>query len=179
MAVHLALLRAIGPATHAKMSMQDLRQACRAEGLGTVATYIQTGNLIIGSELPPNAVQAAVERALLRFGLTNRVVIRAPAALAAVLAENPFPEAAATRASDLCVCFLAEPVPAALLARLDGHAGPERIRLVGARDLCVDYPAGVTGSKLTPGVIERRLSTPLTARNWNTVGKLSALAGPA
>ncbi len=63
MACTAALLRAIGPATHAKMSMQDPRRSRRAEGLGTVATYIQTGNLIIGSELPPNAVQAAVERA--------------------------------------------------------------------------------------------------------------------
>jgi uncharacterized protein (DUF1697 family) len=178
MAVHLVLLRAIGPATHAKMSMQDLREACRAEGLDAVATYIQTGNLIIGSDLAADAVRTAVERALSRFGLTNRVVVRRPEALAAILDENPFPEAAANRPSDLSVCFLAQPVAAERLAQLEGHAGPERVRLAG-EDLCVDYPDGVTGSKLLPGVIERRLGVPLTFRNWNTVAKLVALAREA
>jgi uncharacterized protein (DUF1697 family) len=43
--------------------------------------------------------------------------------------------------------------------------------------LYVVYPDGIGPSKLTGGVIDRALATRGTARNWNTVLKLAALAG--
>jgi uncharacterized protein (DUF1697 family) len=176
MTVFIALLRAIGPATHAKMSMQDLRDACQARGLEKVATYIQTGNLIVDTRKSAATVQAIVESTLRGFDLTNRVVIRKPGDLAALVDANPFPEAAAIRPSELAVCFLAAAPSQDGLAKLAQHKGPERLKLVGDRDLCIDYAEGVTGSKLAPGVVERRLEMPLTARNWNTVRKLLAMA---
>ena len=47
-----------------------------------------------------------------------------------------------------------------------------------ARDryLYVIYPDGQGQSKLTNTIIERALATRGTARNWNTVLKLAALA---
>ncbi|MBN8938317.1 MAG: DUF1697 domain-containing protein [Rhizobiales bacterium] len=175
MTVWIGLIRAIGPATHAKMSMQDLREGCRAAGLDKVATYIQTGNLLIDSRKSAATVQATVQRVLASFGLTNLVVIRRADALEAVIAADPFPEAAQVRPSEMCVCFLAARPGSEGLARLGDYHGPERLAFVG-EDLCVDYPDGVTGSKLMPGAIERRLGVAATARNWNTVRKLLALA---
>jgi len=175
MTVLIALLRAIGPATHAKMSMEDLRNACKASGLERVATYIATGNLILESRKSAAAVQAIIEGVLRGFDLANRVVMRKPDDLAAIVAANPFPKAATLRPSKLVVCFLAATPDAERLAKLLQYRGPERFKLVG-RELCVDYPNGVTGSKLTPGVLERRLDTPATFRNWNTVQKLLAMA---
>jgi uncharacterized protein (DUF1697 family) len=52
--------------------------------------------------------------------------------------------------------------------------GRETIEAVG-HELYLTYPAGVGTSKLTGAVIERRLKTRGTARNWNTVTKLAAL----
>ena len=46
----------------------------------------------------------------------------------------------------------------------------------GERHLYIVYPDGMGLSKLTGTVIERTLSTRGTARNWNTVTKLAALA---
>jgi uncharacterized protein (DUF1697 family) len=175
MTVFIALLRAIGPATHAKMSMGNLRQACEAAGLERVATYISTGNIVFKTRKSATAVQAIVEGALRRFDLTNRVVLRQPNELAALVAADPFPKAARLRPSKLVVCFLAATPSSAGLATLVRYSGPERFKLVG-RELCVDYPDGVTGSKLPPGVVERRLNTPATFRNWNTVRKLLAMA---
>jgi len=40
----------------------------------------------------------------------------------------------------------------------------------------VYYSAGVGTSKLTTKLIEKKLGTPNTGRNWNTVLKLAALA---
>jgi uncharacterized protein (DUF1697 family) len=46
----------------------------------------------------------------------------------------------------------------------------------GGRELYIVYPDGIGRSKLTIAVIERTLATRGTARNWNTVRKLGALA---
>ena len=53
--------------------------------------------------------------------------------------------------------------------------GPERVRSRG-KQLYVTYPEGVGRSKLTLPIIERRLDSRGTGRNWNTVLKLATLA---
>ena len=45
------------------------------------------------------------------------------------------------------------------------------------REAYFTYPDGIGDSKLTIAVIERKLGARGTARNWNTVLKLGALAG--
>jgi uncharacterized protein (DUF1697 family) len=52
--------------------------------------------------------------------------------------------------------------------------GPEIVRSDG-KQLYIFYPAGIGQSKLTNALIERKLGTRGTARNWNTVLKLAAL----
>ena len=55
------------------------------------------------------------------------------------------------------------------------HKGPEIIRHEG-RELYIVYPNGIGRSKLTGSLIEKKLGTRGTGRNWNTLGKLAALA---
>ena len=44
------------------------------------------------------------------------------------------------------------------------------------REAYIVYPDGMGRSRLTATVIDRALKTSGTARNWNTVRKLAALA---
>jgi uncharacterized protein (DUF1697 family) len=53
--------------------------------------------------------------------------------------------------------------------------GREVIR-AGGRHLYIVYPDGIGRSKLTNALIEQKFGTQGTARNWNTVLKLAALA---
>ena len=53
--------------------------------------------------------------------------------------------------------------------------GREIIRHTG-RELYIIYPDGIGRSKLTGSLIEKKLSTRGTGRNWNTVCKLADLA---
>jgi uncharacterized protein (DUF1697 family) len=53
--------------------------------------------------------------------------------------------------------------------------GPEIVRADG-RHLYIVYPVGIGKSRLTNVVIEKKLGIRGTARNWNTVLKLAALA---
>jgi uncharacterized protein (DUF1697 family) len=175
MPVLIGLLRAIGPETHAKMSMADLREACLAAGCARAETYIATGNLILETQKSVAAVRVTLKSILNGFGLDKPVMLRRPSELAALIAANPFPDAAASRPRDLVLCFLAGKPSREGLATLGHYRGPERFRLVG-RDLYIDYAEGITGSRLMPSVVERRLGMQATARNWNTACKLLAKA---
>jgi uncharacterized protein (DUF1697 family) len=55
--------------------------------------------------------------------------------------------------------------------------GPETVRAVG-RQAYIVYPDGVGKSKLTANLIESKLGTRGTGRNWNTVLKLADLVRP-
>ena len=90
--------------------------------------------------------------------------------------RNPFGEAAERDSGHLVVmCLKAEPLRNAVEALQAAIAGPEVVRADG-RQLYIVYPAGIGTSRLTGVLIEKRLGTRGTARNWNTVRKLEALA---
>jgi uncharacterized protein (DUF1697 family) len=167
----IALLRAIGPATHKVMSLAKLCDACAAKGLGPVSSYIATGNLILSSHLPDRELLKRVQDAVAGFGLDNDVFLRRPADLDTAIAKNPFSDAARERPGKLLVCFMDGETSTDGLA---DYRGPERFKAIG-RELYVDYINGVGTSKLAPAVIERKLRQRGTSRNWNTVMKLAEL----
>ena len=53
--------------------------------------------------------------------------------------------------------------------------GPEVVRADG-KHAYITYPNGIGRSRLTNTLIEKKLGTRGTARNWNTVRKLAELA---
>jgi uncharacterized protein (DUF1697 family) len=173
MPVYIALIRAIGPVTHAKMSMATLRTRCEDAGLDDVRTYITTGNIVFTTRKSAAAAQRIVQDAVASFGLDNSVIVRTATDLAALVAASPFPDAAEHRASELAVCFFA--TPPASRKPLEELDLPEKMAFVGG-DLVVDYRTKISVSKLSPGLIEKRLGVVATSRNWNSVVKLAEIA---
>jgi uncharacterized protein (DUF1697 family) len=53
----------------------------------------------------------------------------------------------------------------------------ERIEGVG-NAIWVYYPKGAGTSKLSPALFDRLVGSPVTARNWRTVLKISELSSP-
>ena len=93
-----------------------------------------------------------------------------------VIKNNPFREEAKRDPSHL-VAFLLKDAPdaqnvAALQAAIKG---PEIARAKG-RQAYIVYPDGIGRSRLTSTLIERKIGTRATGRNWNTVLRLGALA---
>ena len=94
----------------------------------------------------------------------------------AIIARNPFAEAAKNDPARLILMPLkGAPDAAAIKSLRDGYKGPETIHVAG-REAYLIYPEGQGNSKLTNALIERKLGVAGTARNWNTVLKLAALA---
>jgi uncharacterized protein (DUF1697 family) len=172
----IALLRAIGPATHKKMSMQDLRDSCQSAHLEDVSTFIATGNLLFRSALARQKLLTLLREILDSYGLDNEVILRSPKELQTVVSAAPFADAAAARPNHLLIVFYNDPIGKSAGEELLQREGPERI-MIRRRELCIDYVDGVARSKLSAASMDKLLAQSGTARNWNTVTRLIELAG--
>ena len=180
--MQVALLRAVNLGPHGKIAMTDLRALMTDLGLEDGKTLLQSGNLVFGGGARTGA---ALERQLeaetkKRFGLTTDFFVRSAAEWSAIVAANPFPAEARKDPSHLVTIFLKEPVKSAAVVALQAAIpGREVVRSQGsaAREVYITYPDGIGNSKVTNTLLERKLGTRGTGRNWNTVLKLQALAG--
>ena len=163
MPVYVALLRAVNVGGTGMLPMKELRELCEAAGFERIATYIQSGNVVLASRRGPAAVQRLLEEALAaKLGKPVGVHLRTPDELASVLERNPFP---GVPGNQVLVLFLDDAPPA---DALDGLVipGREQVRLSG-REVFVHFPDGMGRSKL-----KIPYAKTATGRNLNTVGKL-------
>jgi uncharacterized protein (DUF1697 family) len=175
MTLRIALLRAVNVAGRV-VPMADLRAMLARMGLGEPRTLLQSGNLVFESAARPAALEALLEANVAeRLGLATDFFVRTPAEWDAALAANPFTREAKDDPSHLLVVPLkAAPAAARVEALRAAIVGRERVAVVGRHAYLV-YPDGIGRSKLTNAVVESRLGTRGTARNWNTAQKLAAL----
>jgi uncharacterized protein (DUF1697 family) len=172
---YVVLLRGVNVGGRGKLAMAQLREICTSLGCENVSTYIQSGNVILDSELTPERLVAALEPALQEaVGFTPRVVVRTAAELTKVLAANPYPD---TEDRYLHIGFMtAKPTAEALAELGDIDVSPEGYRIED-REVYLNYVDGAGRSKKLGKVpFERKLGVGITARNLRTVQKLVALA---
>ena len=167
MNTYIALLRAVNVGGTGKLPMAELRALCEAAGFADVRTYIASGNVVFRARGTAQQARAALEGQLLAYaGSPIGVVVRTPEELQAVIAGNPFPEAAGNR---LVVLFFDSPVPTDALDTVR-HQGDEQLHLSG-REIYVHYGTGMGKSRLVIPAASRA-----TGRNLNTVRTLAAMA---
>lgn len=178
---HIALLRAVNLAGFNKVSMADLKALLVGLGFNDAQTLLQSGNVVFsGGSKTTAALEETLERAAAKqLGLETAFFVRTAKEWQSIIDANPFPREARDDPSHLLAVILKQAVDPKNVTALQGAiVGREVVR---AKDRCayVVYPDGIGRSKLTSAVIEKKLGTRGTARNWNTVLKLSALAGAA
>src|SRR5262249_6597856 len=102
--VFVAFIRGINVGGRGKVAMPALRRGLEAAGLEDVVTYIQSGNAVFRGKGNATSVATQVEHVLAdELDVPAKVLIRAPAQLAAIESANPFPDA---ERSKLHVVFL-------------------------------------------------------------------------
>jgi uncharacterized protein (DUF1697 family) len=172
----VALLRGINVGGNTKVPMAELRSLCEKIGWTGVATYIQSGNVIFSASGSASDQERKVESAIEDgFGFPVTVLVRSGPDWSALVASNPFEEAARLEPNRLMLCPSKQPPnpdsEQALQARArDG----EQVRLVG-QALWIHYPEGFGTSKLSPSLINRLVGSPVTARNWRTAVTLQQM----
>lgn len=169
-----ALLRGVNLGGR-KLPSADLRKIVEDLGFDDAKTLLASGNIVFAATGDAAAIERKLEKALDDYGLKTDILLRDKAELAAIIAGNPFPDAAKAHPNHLLVHFHRDPVPDGLIAKLaDIYDGPERLEAVG-RELYIDYPDDVGHSKLPQAMAKVKFPKLQTARNWNTVGKLHDL----
>jgi uncharacterized protein (DUF1697 family) len=182
MNTHIALLRGVNVGGHQKVAMADLRGLVANLGFAEVRSLLHSGNLVFRSDGPSSrGASAEIERLLQaelkkRLGIDTDFFVRSAAEWKAVIAKNPFREEAERDPARLAAMFLKDAPTAKQVAALEqAIVGRERFRVEG-RLAYIVYPDGTGNSKLTSALIDRKLETRGTGRNWNTVLKLAAMS---
>lgn len=178
MTTFVALLRGINVGGRKQVAMADLRDVLVRLGFGDARSLLQSGNLVFqGEERSGASLEHLLEMEVRRrLALQAEIFVRTSTEWSAVIAANPFPEEADRDPGHLVVMFLRDRPAAGRVEEVRGAiVGRELVRTEG-RHAYIVYPDGIARSRLTSTLIEKRLGTRGTGRNWNTVVKLAALA---
>lgn len=172
----IALLRGINVGKHRRVGMADLRELLTGLGYEDVQTYLQSGNVLLTSDRSAEKVERELEKQIeAKLGVDPLVTVRTRDEFADVIARDPFGEEA-DDPKRYQVTFLSAEPDAERVRKLDGlDIAPERFVLSG-REIYAWHPDGLQRSRLAPALTDKRLGVTATARNWNTVCKLLALA---
>lgn len=170
---YIALFRGINVGGKNSLPMKELIAVLEGLGLKQIETYIQSGNVVFSSKKSKNlAVQIgeAVEKAK---GFYPRVMLLTEDELNEAVRSNPFDT---SNGKALHFFFLEEAAVNPDLGALEAaKTKTEAFRLCD-RTLYLYTPDGFGKSKLAEK-IEKAMGVPVTARNWNTIGKLLTMMG--
>jgi uncharacterized protein (DUF1697 family) len=186
MPVLISMLRGVNLLGRNRVKMDDLRALYESLKLEDPRTCLQSGNVIFqtrshkeeknSGDLAASLgkkIQNGIER---KFGFRPEVILRTPDEMRRAIAASPFAADRNLHPSKLLVTFLAgEPGPDvhATIVGLKGY--PEEVHLKG-RELYIYFPGGVGNAKLPWSKVEKLTKVTGTARNWNSVAKMLAIA---
>jgi uncharacterized protein (DUF1697 family) len=165
-----ALLRGVNVGGRSMVPMRDLVALFESAGYESVASYIQSGNVVFTSDqTDEKRVAVGLETAIAkRFGLRTTVMLRTHRELEKVAAATPFDE-------KVHVVFLDRAPTRKAVEALDPGRSPGDRFAVKGREVYLSLASGAGRTKLTLDWLERGLGVAGTQRNWNTVLKLAEL----
>ncbi len=179
MATWVCLLRAVNVGGRNKVPMAQLRVELADEGFAQVQTYLQSGNVVLSSELPDAASVSEVVGAVIarEFGVKTSVIVRSPEQMQAIRAWDPYPAIALTNPAVVHVIHLdGEPDPMGVDSLLAADWGADQITINGS-EIAIAYGESMHSSRLQHAAILRHLKVDGTARNWRTVVALTEMCG--
>lgn len=173
MNLYIALFRGINVGGKNILPMKELAAMLETLGCENVRTYIQSGNVVFQSSKGMDEIDAdAISKKILtQKGFEPRVLLLDVAAFQEAINNNPFPT---DDGKILHFNFLTSPANHPDLDLLESVKKDSEQFLLKDKVFYVYAPDGIGRSKLAT-VVEKALGVPATARNWNTVKKLSAM----
>lgn len=178
MGCYIALLRAINVGGRNRLAMPELKALFARLGFKDARSWLQSGNFVFqgGTDATGELERLFEAETEKHFGARIDYFVRTAEEWREVLAHNPFAREAKADPSHLVVLALKDaPDKAQLRALKDAIKGRETVE-IWTRHAFAFYPEGIGDSKMTPRLIEDRLGTRATGRNWTTSLKLQTLA---
>jgi uncharacterized protein (DUF1697 family) len=174
-ATYVAFLRGVNLGPTNKISMPALRALAEDLGYTDVATYINSGNLILSSPKKADTVEREIFSTIKdTLGRPIDVTVRTPAQLKKVLAENPYPDG---NPSQVTVAFLTKAPAKDAKDKVAAVAKDyEPFTIAAGQEVYVNYSQGIGRSKLAEKFSDI-IGVSSTVRNIRTVEKVLALCG--
>lgn len=172
----IILVRGINIGSRNRIAMPALRQLFATAGFEDVRTYLQSGNVVLWSDEPPDQVGSLCQRIIAEgLGLEIAVVVRTRDELAEVAARDPL-RGVAVNPKRYQVTFLARELDPEIVDGLAALAAPDERLVAVGRELYAWHPDGVARSRLWARLAAPSLGVTATSRNWSTVTSLLSLA---
>lgn len=178
MPVVIALLRAVNVGGTSIIRMVDLRALFEKLDFDDVQTFIQSGNIVFRAkeedlEKLAKKIQAAIEK---RFKAKPDVILRTTKELRSVVMRNPFAKRRDVPPNKLHAYFLPLTLGKAETKQLSEMVLSGEELIPSGKELFIYFPNGAGQSKLSWAKLEKICGAPGTARNWNSVQKILAMA---
>jgi uncharacterized protein (DUF1697 family) len=171
---YVAFLRGVNLGPNNKIPMPALRTMAEDLGYTDVATFINSGNLIVSSPKKAATVEQEISKAIKdTFGRSIDVTVRTPAQLKKVLAENPYPDG---NPSQVTVAFLTKAPAKDAKDRVAAVAKNHEPFAFARQEVYVNYSQGIGKSKLAEKFSDI-IGVSSTVRNIRTVERVLELCG--
>lgn len=175
---YVILLRGVNVGGKNKIVMAELRRVLEQEGFQQVSTYIQSGNVLLQSELDPETLGATIEVLLSRHftldSATIRVVALGYEAYRTIILQAPAEFGQAPGSYRYNVLFLMNVSPAEIMDQIEVRTGVDTVwpgeRVFYFRNSIAD----ASKSRLSK-MIQKPFYQNVTIRNWNTTTQLFKL----
>jgi uncharacterized protein (DUF1697 family) len=172
----VVLLRGINLGPNRRVPMAELRKLLSEAGFEDVRTYVQSGNIVLDSDLSPAELEQRCHELISeRFGFDVPIVVRTGSDLAAVVKRDPLGDVA-DNPKRYQVSFLSEPLEKEAIEALSEVAAETERFAAHGREIYAWHPEGVARSKLWNKLAGTGLGVTATARNWTTVQTLLEMA---
>lgn len=171
MKTYIVILRGINVSGKNILPMVALRELLSSLKFENVQTYIQSGNIVLNSELSKEEVIVKVKNGIAStFGYDVPVLARTIDEWERAIAKNPYP---IENHKIVSFTFLSEvPIETAVAV----NSTNDDVYTVVNDMVYIYCPGGFGSTKLTNNLFEKKLKVTATSRNYRTTMKLLELA---
>jgi len=171
---YIVLLRGINVSGQKKIKMAELREHLAELEYSNVETYIQSGNIILKTDIhEKNEIQKSINYLITdKYGFNVEVFVKTPADLQHVLDNNPFINERNLDIERIYYTFLEKEPDITNVQKLAEYSFPPEEYILDGVNLYFYSPDGYGRAKMNNNFFENKLKVFATTRNWKTVKKL-------
>ena len=169
---YIVLLRGINVGGHNKLPMAELRTLLSTNGYKNVATYIQSGNIVLDSTMSVEKTNEHIKLLIKQqFDYNIPVVTLTAEEIKKCFTENPYLKIE-DNVKNLHVTFLKNIPENKLVTNLEINSSNNDSYTISGKTIYLHTPDGYQKTKFSNIQFEKKLNTQATTRNWKTTTKL-------
>lgn len=171
---YISLLRGINVSGQKSIKMSELSKTYGELGFANIKTYLQSGNVIFEAEDQAiSDLEEQIYRQInLSFGYDVPVIALTVDILTHIVKNNPFLNNAQKDQSFLHVTFLSSTPQPEYFSEVEKRKQGDEEIYIRKNIIYLYCPHGYGKTKLTNNLIESKMKTTATTRNWRTVTEL-------